>query len=114
MTIKIKLSNDELLLVDTHLQRVYGGRFETVVLVNVVRSIILQIAEKFNKKVKNRIKKANLFDSRKKNEISLNYHEAWAIKLYLNNEYEGLDEYTQSWERNVFLKLINNLDQQLK
>ncbi len=74
-------------------------------------SISLDLAETFDKKFKTILNKANLFDAKKKVKFTFKYHEAWALKAYLNNE---LETTTGEWDRNALLKHIHNLDQQLQ
>ena len=114
MTIVIHLTKDELNLFRNLLNNAYGNSFQGVALYNVIHSISLDLAETFDKKFKTIIKKSNLFDFKKKIKFSFKYHEAWALKVFLNNEYEIINSACQDWERNVLLKHINNLDQQLK
>ena len=111
MKIEIKLSRDELELFNYLLQQSYGRRFQSVRLYNIVHSLSLDLADSFDKKFKTRIKKVNLFDGKKKTKITLKYHEAWALKIYLSNE---LETTTGDWDRNALLKHIMNLDQQLQ
>jgi len=115
MKIIIHLTKDELGLLRNLLQNAYGNTFQQVALYNVIHSISLDLADTFDTKFKTIVKKANLFDAKKKIKFSFKYHEAWALKVFLNNEYEEIKEqYGQAWEKNALLKLINNLDQQLQ
>lgn len=111
MKIELKLSKDELTLFNNLLQQAYARRFESVHLYNVVHSISLDLADSFDKKFKTRLKKVNLFDGKKKTKITLKYHEAWALKLYLNNELAIAED---TWEHNALMKHVYNLDQQLR
>jgi hypothetical protein len=111
MKIEIKLSKDELTLFRNLFQDVYTRNFQSVAFYNVMHSISLDLADTFDTKFKTLIKKANLFDAKKKIKFSFKYHEAWALKIYLNNE---LETTTGEWDRNALLKHIHNLDQQLQ
>lgn len=111
MKIELKLSSDELVCINNQLQKAYGRGFLQVDLYNVVHSIVLEVADSFDTKTKTRIKKANIFDSRKKTKISLKYHEAWAIKIYLQSE---VQEINNDYQRTLLNKQIGIIDQQLK
>lgn len=114
MKIEVQLKKEELTLFRNLFQKAYGRTFMQVAVYNVIHSISLDLADTFDKKFKTIIKKSNLFDARKKSKFTFKYHEAWALKIFLNNELEDLDVKEMAWERNVLLKQINNLDQQLK
>lgn len=110
MKIEITLSSDELVCINNQLQKAYGRTFQQVALYNVVHSIVLELADSFDTKTKTRIKKANIFDSRKKTKITLKYHEAWALKIYLHSEVPTIDN---EYQRSLLNKQIANLDQKL-
>ena len=110
MKIEITLTSDELVCINNQLQKAYGRSFQQVALYNVVHSIALEMADKFDTKTKSRIKKANIFDSRKKTKIALKYHEAWALKIYLHSEVPTVDN---EYQRSLLNKQIANLDQKL-
>jgi len=110
MKIELKLSNDELMCINNQLQNAYARRFLEVKLYNVIHSITLELADKFDTKTKTRIKKANIFDLKKKTKITLKYYEAWGLKVYLN---ESLQSVENIYQRNILQKQINHLDQKL-
>jgi len=109
MKIEIHITPDALMAVNKILKRVY----ELPVSVNkeekVYRSIGFDLADKFEKKCKSQIKKANLFD-KKKVKITLMYHEAWALEAIINsllwivhNDYQ--DSLLQSLAHSINQKL---------
>ena len=110
MKIELKLSNDELICINNQLQNAYGRRFLEITLYNVIHSITLDLADKFDTKTKTRIKKANIFDANKKTKITLKYYEAWALKVYLHESIQSIDN---AYQRNILQKQINHLDQKL-
>ena len=111
MKIELKLSTDELVCINNQLQQSYGRRYDSVEIYNVVHSIAQDLADRFDSKTKSIIKKANLFEAKKKTKISLKYYEAWALKAYLTASIVSIEN---DYQRTLSQKQINNLDQQLK
>lgn len=96
MKVELKLSNDTLMATNKILKEIYELPLSQVKRENVYRSIGFDLADKFDKKCKTQIKKANLFDN-KKVKITLKFHEAWALEsliksladeIIVNNEYQ--------------------------
>ena len=110
MNIEIQLSNDELVLINTQLQKVYATSKGSIAMYNVIASICFGLADTFDKKTKNRIKKSSLFDSKKKTKITLKYHEAFALKFWLYGEEPSI---TNEYQKTLINKQIANLDQKL-
>lgn len=86
MTIELKLKQQEVILVNNNLQNAslqvpINKDWEA----KMAHSIVLDLSDKFQKKVKTQIKKANLFDTNKLIKTSLKYHEAWALYYTLQD-----------------------------
>lgn len=111
MKIEINLSNDELVCINNQMQESYARRYGGVEVYDVIHSIAQDLADKFDTKTKSRIKKANIFDARKKTKITLKYHEAWALKAYLA---ASLPRINNDYQYNLLQKQINHLDQKMK
>ena len=111
MKIELKLTNDELICINNQLQEAYGRRFGTLAMYNVVHSISLDLADKFDAKAKSLIKKANIFSVKRNTKITLKYHEAWALKIFLNEAIQRIDN---DYYRTLVQKTINILDQKLQ
>ena len=79
MKIKLKLSTDALLACDRLLQNVYEVNSRLGTEMRVMQSIVIDIAERMGKKARAFIVKQGLFDAKKKHEITLKFHEAWAL-----------------------------------
>jgi len=110
MKIELQLTNDQLMAINNQLQKVYEMPVSTDQRENVYKSIAFDLADKFDKKCKNLIKKASLFSQKKKIKISLKFHEAWALQavlmeliIYMDNEYQ----------KTLIQKTINALDEKL-
>lgn len=72
------------------------------------QSIGYELADKFSAKYKQRIKKADLFDVKVRNKITLKYHEAWALQNILTDLIPLTDS---DFKTNIIQTLINTLDQ---
>jgi len=109
MKIQIKLKIDALIAVSKMLESIYNLPFSvTSVTENVYISIGYDLADLFDKKVKTKIKKADLFDVKKETKFTLKYHEAWALKKILIE--------LKPYANNTFIelqlqKIIDKLDQ---
>lgn len=112
MKTKLKFTNDELIAANKLLQKLYDlpfNQFESTQKIFV--SIGLDLADKFDKKCKSIIKKANLFEQEKKHDTTLKFHEAWALKNICVELF--------SWSENEYQKtqlqnIINKLDKWTK
>lgn len=98
-------------VISNNLQNVYGeNAIGKEWEYKLAYSICLELAEKFQKKVKTQLKKANLFDTTKQVKISLKYYEAWALYQYLQNWVLNQSNYRDELRvQNV----INTLNQKL-
>lgn len=110
MKIELKMNNDTLVSIHRLLENLYMLNLSVITQENVYKSIGFDLAEKFEKKLKTRIKNATLFDAKKKIKISLKTHEAWALKEIAVNLITTIDA---PFQQNQLQKLINTLDQKL-
>ena len=76
MKIELKLNNDSIIAVNELLSYIYDMERSNDKKVNVNLSIGYDLADKFDSKAKQLVKKATLFDTKKKHKITLKYHEA--------------------------------------
>jgi len=83
MKIEININTDTLIALNSVLKQVYELPVSNDKRENVYKSIGFDLADKFDKKCKTRVKKADLFDSKKKTKFTLKYHEAWALEEIL-------------------------------
>lgn len=86
MKIKLKLDNDSIIHVHEVIKNVYNQNSNTLLGKEnkILKSIAFDISDKFESKYKTLIKKQWLFDNTKRNEISLKWHEAWALETLLH------------------------------
>ncbi len=111
MKIDLKISVDTVPLISNILQDVYQPLNNNNINQKIIRSIGFVLADMFDKKHKNLIKKNDLFQSAKPIKIGLKYHEAWALKGVLMNE----PEIKYNPLHNALLrKTIHQLDQKLQ
>ncbi len=108
MIIKIKLNNDTLIAVNSLLKKVYELPPSVDKRENIYKSIGYGLADKFEKKVKLIIRKASLFDQAKRTEMSLKFHESWALQEILTELKPTLEN---DYQKTLTQKLINILDQ---
>ncbi|HIB37588.1 hypothetical protein [Mesonia sp.] len=111
MKIEIHLSIDKLIAVDELLQKVYELPVSLDKRENVYKSIGYDLADTFNKKVKTQIKKANLFDEKRK-KITLKYHEAWALEEILKDLLEIYPP-TNDYKKILLRSITDKLNQKL-
>lgn len=101
MNIEIKLSVDTVSAVNNLLKQIYELPVSQDKRENIYKSIGFDLADKIDKKYKNLIKKANLFDNKKK-KLSLKYHEAWALEAIIQDLLETVEnDYHKSLLRNL-------------
>lgn len=111
MKIELKLTNDALIACNSLIKGVYdSATYPDSEAGKLIKSICFDVADKLDSKCKNLVKKASLFDSKKKHNFALKYHEAWGLSLALIqlNENEP-NEYA----RIIIAKIITDLHQKL-
>ena len=108
MKIELKFSTDAVVCLNQQLQNVYSLTVSNDKRENVYKSIGYDLADKFDKKCKTLIKKASLFDVKKRHKMSLKFHEAWALQEILS---ELVDDITNSYQKTLIEKIIHTLDQ---
>ena len=110
MKIELKLNNDSIIAVNELLNYIYDMERSNDKKVNVYRSIGYDLADKFDSKAKQLVKKATLFDSKKKHKITLKYHEAWALEIILRELFTYADNHYVRLRVNL---VIDDLNQKL-
>lgn len=110
MIVPLKLNNDTIIAVDALLKKIYELPVSISKEENVYKSIGYELADKFDKKTKQHLRKASLFDQKKLTKFTLKFHEAWALheillelKIFSENDYKKM----------LIQTLINTLNQKL-
>lgn len=85
MKIEIKITNDALIAISQLIQQVYNVSVSVNYIENVYISIGYDLADMLDKKLKTKIKKADLFDQKKQIKFTFKYHQAWALHQILIN-----------------------------
>jgi hypothetical protein len=111
MKIEIHLSIDTLVATDQQLQKIYELPLSLKTTENVYKSIGFDLADAFNKKAKNQIKKANLFEKKSK-KMTLKYHEAWALEKILKDLQEHSPP-ANDYKKTLLRSLTDKLNQKL-
>lgn len=102
MKIALDISNDTLIAVNTQLNRVYDLPTSLDQSAKIVISMTYDLADKFDKKYRNRIQNQDLFDNKKRVKVKLKFHEAWALYEYLKLIVSGI-------QNDYHLSLVNKL-----
>lgn len=110
MKIELKLNNDTIVAINELLSYVYDMEKSNDKKVNVYRSIGFDLADKFDSKAKQLVKKSTLFDAKKKHKITLKYYEAWALEIILRELFTMSDDHYNRFRVNL---VIDNLNQKL-
>lgn len=109
MKIELKLSADQVFCVAKMIEQVYDTQTHDVQQ-KVMKSIAIDIADKFTRKQLELHNKQSLFDAKKKYKVSLKFHEAFAlsevIRLLINT-------ITDVYCKTITNKVLDNLNQQL-
>ncbi len=111
MKIKTKINNDTLIALDKYLNQVYQI-LPVQGIGKVWISIGMDLADTFNKKVRTIQKQSSIFDVKKKHNISLKYHEAWALKELLITLLQYIKK-ENDLHYVLLQKLFSELDQKL-
>lgn len=111
MKVEIHLNIDSLVAVKESLNKLYEMEIPTDKRGRVYCSIGLELADKFESKVKTEIKKGiSLFNTKKKYKIGLKYHEAWALEGCL---IELIGSLNNEYKKQLVQFTINQLNQKL-
>ncbi|AMA49429.1 hypothetical protein [Flavobacterium covae] len=108
MKIELKINADTVLAVNELLKNVYQMERTIDKRQQVYRSIGFDLADKFDTKAKELVKKSTLFDAKKKHKISLKFHEAWALEAIL---YELLHTTENEYYKVLVAKVISHLNE---
>lgn len=109
MKVELRLKPDTVAAVNKLLQKVYKMPVSTDKRENVYKSIGFDLADKIDKKYKNLIKKADLFND-KPIKITLKYHEAWALEQII---IELIADEENEYYRTLQQGLINKVNEKL-
>lgn len=110
MKIELQLNNDTLMACNEILRALYASGTPAEQAGKLVKSIALEVADKFDSKCKSLVKKATLFDTKKKHKVSLKYHEAWGLYRVLCVQ---IDFVNNDYQVNLIRNLIGVLNQKL-
>lgn len=94
--------------INSVLKGVYELPVSNVERENIYKSIGFDLADKFDSKCKSQVRKASLFDSKKKNKITLKFHEAWALHQILM---DTLDYVNNAYQKTLISKVIHFLNE---
>ncbi|WP_281683397.1 hypothetical protein [Zunongwangia profunda] len=109
MKIELKLSPDTIFAANKLLRNVFEISISNDLRQNVYKSIGFDLSEKFEKKTKSLIKKADLFDSELKS-FTIKYHEAWALEEIIR---DLIWNEQNPYQKMLLQKLINQLNEKL-
>ncbi|WP_268846770.1 hypothetical protein [Flavobacterium aestivum] len=107
MKVEIKLNNDSILAVNELLQHIYDMGKSNDKKTNVYRSIGFDLADKFDSKAKELVKKSTLFDVNKKHKFSLKFHEAWALEIILRELFTYTENHYVRLKVNIVIDCLN-------
>jgi hypothetical protein len=109
MKIELKLTADQVFATARLLEQIYESK-PTDIQQKLMRSIALDVADKYIKKQHSLYTKQNLFDAKKKHKITLKFHEAYALHSVIETLiYTVNDIYCNS----ILKTLLGNLNQKL-
>lgn len=109
MKIKIQTTTDTIIAANTLMQRLYELPFYPSKIQNVYKSIGFDVADKLDKKVKNAVKKGNLYHNAELS-FSLAFHEAWALeKIVL----DLVPDVKNNYQRILLERLAGELNQKM-
>ena len=111
MKIELKLNNDALIACNSLIKGVYdSATYPDTEAGKLIKSICFDVADKLDSKCKSLVKKATLFETKKKYTITLKYHEAWGLNLALC---QLIEPETNEYKKVIIAKIINELNQKL-
>jgi hypothetical protein len=107
MKVEIKLNNDSILAVNEVLKGIYEMQPSVNKKEKVYRSIGFELADKFDKKAKELIKKSSLFDTQKKHKFSFKFYEAWALEIILRELFTATPNHYTRLKVNIVIDTLN-------
>lgn len=98
MKVKLTLSKDTVICIANMLSRLYELPVSNIQRENVYKSIGFDLADKFDTKARTLKKSADLLNAKKKAQVTLKFHEAWALHEIIHDllEITPLNEYDQN------------------
>jgi len=98
MKVKLTLSKDTIICVSNMLTRLYALEVSTNQRENIYKSIGFDLADKFHTKARTLKKSADLLNQKQKSQVSLKFHEAWALHEIIQEllDYVLLNDYEQN------------------
>lgn len=110
MKVKLKVSSHEMMYLEEKLKPIVATRPQEVKKEQMnAFSIMLDVTDKVVAKASKLSRSIDLFDNKKKHDVTLKYHEAFSLEQFLI----GLPEETDAFKRNLSTKLIAQLNQKL-
>ncbi len=109
MNIELKLAPDQVFAVAKLLEQVYETN-PTDINQKVMRSIAMDVADKYTKKQHAIYSKQSLFDAKKKHKMSLKFHEAFALHSVIELL---LFKVTDIYINSILQSLLATLNQKL-
>lgn len=107
MKIEIKINSDTLIACNEVLQQLYASGVPPTEGGKLVKSLALDVADKLDAKAKTLIKKATLFDNKKKHKVTLKYHEAWGLYRTLCLQVEQIKNIYKITLINAMIGVLN-------
>lgn len=98
MKVKLTLSKDTILCIAMMLGRLYYLPVSNIQRENIYKSIGFDLADMFESKARTLKKSANLLNTKQKAQVTLKFHEAWALHEIIQEllEITPLNEYDQN------------------
>lgn len=107
---KLKITPDQIMVLEKLMNQLSDYNAEQE-LQKVAKSILFDISDKIHARYRKIIKTNDLFNSNKKIDLELKYHEAFAVKVFINWMLPTIP--TMEKAHNDLLKLSIDLDQKL-
>jgi len=108
MKVQLHIKPDALIAVHKLLQNVYNLDANQSKLQKVYSSIGFELAEKFEKLYKSKIKSRDLFNHKKSIKLTLKFYQAWALQALLTDMLSLSDN---KYQEHHIQTTINQLDQ---
>lgn len=109
MKVKIALKKDTIVCVSEMLNKIYDLPVSNLQIENIYKSICYDLADKFDSKAKSLKKSADLLNADKKHQITLKFHEAWALHMIICDLLQIIP--LQEYYQNLISQLLHNLHQ---
>ncbi len=112
MKVKLKVSSHEMMYLEEKLKPISSIRPQELTKDKLVAfSILLDVTDKVVAKASKLSRSVELFDNKKKHDITLKYHEAETLEKYLAGITPGTE--ADAFKNNLLIKLIAQLNQKL-